>query len=902
MYEQDSTTPSVINDKSDSHDKRLWLEHLEELKKRAITAEYAAKVGLFSFDLEGYAETRKKYRLPSQWPGLPGYRTTGIAIEYPKALDGIPRIRIRSDKTSVFSEDGTKETKIPRYVCQANPVSVVPYFTPEALGAAANTSVPLYIVEAPLKAISLACNGFPAIGLGGVSAGAHDAEEKRILGEVTASKEMRRINWKGRKVYVVFDAGIADNPQVAHGAAVVWKALSDLGADVWIVTIPFRHPTETDLEKGEFFAPTDQGPDDFLAKEGVEAFQARVDAAIPLDPEKMAKHLAGRSDELKEATRSLHFQACLALGKKEGSATMIADVAAQLPKGSYGKRELAKLADGFTSRLAVRAKEDDKDSADIWERGDEAECASRLISHFSKKGPIVADGGELYRYQDGRYAEIESAELITTSAKWAGQPMADGSVLKVRHSWQLGGVKIASAMATKLGEKNGFFGGAPNAVGFRNGVLVVEDGQLIRNEDGTPKLHDHSPTWRLRAVYDFDYVPGLRPEKILAASKDLPAEGMKDLQCWGEHAGACLFGLATSFSRGIMLLGAGGSGKSKIQELTEKAFPQDVVSTIAPQSLDAPYNRARLVGRRINIVADMPEKAFLDTGPLKAVISGDRIEARNLYEDPFDVKPIAGWLISANRLPPHNDNTNGFRRRWIILYFPKILDKGDKFYVQKMLPEIPALVSWFVDCLCTLLDRGDYDIPETSERLVSEWIKDGSQIEQFADECLTLIEGSERDSATPKDMQSTWTSAKLAFEEYVRWAEQTRHKPMSMTSFGREMKAFLRCDTAKTEHGVYYPVRLRAAAADEISEEELEKLLGEKAAPKKDDAPISGDRKIETPDPSEWAPIREEGEGVEIAWTDGDTGRYPITLAQLRDRIEVRDFEGIPHARRRRAS
>jgi len=130
----------------------------------------------------------------------------------------------------------------------------------------------------------MTANGFAAIGLGGVLAGANDKEVLDALDEIVVSKELARINWTRRIAYVAFDAGIADNPQVALGAARLALGLQRAGADVRFVSIPYYHPQDSDPVAGKIWSKHDQGPDDYIARCGVESFRKLVEHAVPADP------------------------------------------------------------------------------------------------------------------------------------------------------------------------------------------------------------------------------------------------------------------------------------------------------------------------------------------------------------------------------------------------------------------------------------------------------------------------------------------------------------------------------------------------------------------------------------------------------------------------------------------
>ncbi|MFI5299086.1 MAG: DUF3854 domain-containing protein, partial [Polyangiales bacterium] len=273
----------------------LWKQHVELLSARGIPADFAVAHGLRSIDVSVEKARIEKYRLPDLFPHLPMHEgATGLLIPYHATLDKVARARIRVDQTSILvpgptdgSHVGDHTVDLPRYVCQARPVSVVPYIPSEVFALAGDTSVPLFVVEAPLKALSLTANGFPAIGLGGVLAGATDKTTLDSIGKLALSKEMQRIKWTGRIAYVAFDAGLADNPLVALGAARLALGLQRAGADVRLVTIPFHHGQDapvTDAESFTLYSKTDQGPDDFVARKGVAAFKLLVGSAVSADP------------------------------------------------------------------------------------------------------------------------------------------------------------------------------------------------------------------------------------------------------------------------------------------------------------------------------------------------------------------------------------------------------------------------------------------------------------------------------------------------------------------------------------------------------------------------------------------------------------------------------------------
>lgn len=350
----------------------LLPEHQRVLVERGIPVRLAELAGLRSVNLADMRHFERRHKLRRRYQGLPSHPVNGILIPYPNCLDGVDRCRVRVDQTRYIkpspiegTHHGEETIEIPRYVCQAA-VSVVPYIVPGIITkVAADVSKDIYIVEAPLKALALIAHGMLAIGLGGVLAGAHDKHALDSLDEVIAHDELKRIKWKGRTVYVVFDAGLNSrdehegNPMVALGAARVWKALGQLGAKVKLVAVPYYHPQDSSPEDGKLWWGKDQGPDDFIVRQGVDAFKKLVDEAVLADPkERLVQALATatsateRNDIIADLLRELSFVATLAvLSKVELKA-----VAAITKIAGIGVRDLKEAADEFHERLTRRAK------------------------------------------------------------------------------------------------------------------------------------------------------------------------------------------------------------------------------------------------------------------------------------------------------------------------------------------------------------------------------------------------------------------------------------------------------------------------------------------------------------------------------------------------------------------
>lgn len=262
------------------------------LRERCISGETATKYRLHLYSGNHSAEYKQDYKV-DLYPGLPVItHATGIILPYPSAAEYRTDIhewkgetkywRVRMDHKSYEYEtepgvSGAKVTKqVGRYLAPKGEVQ--PYLTWSALGACNDVTVPFVITEAPLKALAVeTMTGMAAIGLGGVHAGFHDSG----AAELTLHRALKKsVSWKGRVVYISYDADLHGNPMVAQAAARLASLLLVEKADVRLVRLPYRED-----EHGKH----DQGPDDYMYVHGAEAYRALIRDAEFADPARRLK-------------------------------------------------------------------------------------------------------------------------------------------------------------------------------------------------------------------------------------------------------------------------------------------------------------------------------------------------------------------------------------------------------------------------------------------------------------------------------------------------------------------------------------------------------------------------------------------------------------------------------------
>ena len=156
----------------------------------------------------------------------------------------------------------------------------------------------------------------------------------------------------------------------------------------------------------------------------------------------------------------------------------------------------------------------------------------------------------------------------------------------------------------------------------------------------------------------------------------------------------------------LLLYGSGRNGKSTFIEIISDLFAQEEVSAIDPSLFSEDKYLARLEHMRINKVTDIrTDKTTSER--LKQIVSGEKIEARRLHQNPFSFVPRVKLLLSANGLPQTHDRSDGYYRRYDVLKFEVQIpeDQVDRNLKQKLRGELPGILNWAVNGLARLQEN-----------------------------------------------------------------------------------------------------------------------------------------------------------------------------------------------------
>jgi hypothetical protein len=230
----------------------------------------------------------------------------------------------------VFPPPKDKEGRPAKFLTPKNGIGY-PFIPRTTWDVADKPSHPLCLTEGPIKALAVLQAGGLPIGVGGVwMATTIDKEDRTDLHPVLAEN----FQWKGRKVFLVFDADVSTNPSVRQALIRTWTVLHARGADVMILRWPIAEGKGVD----DYLAAKAQGAvsPEALFAEMCNGAVSLPDTLRPVDYESVEMEIF-RS----RLSGALLEQACRLTARplKVGSSTLLKEIQDERRKLAAGTPE-----------------------------------------------------------------------------------------------------------------------------------------------------------------------------------------------------------------------------------------------------------------------------------------------------------------------------------------------------------------------------------------------------------------------------------------------------------------------------------------------------------------------------------------------------------------------------------
>lgn len=242
----------------------------------------------------------------------------------------------------------------------------------------------------------------------------------------------------------------------------------------------------------------------------------------------------------------------------------------------------------------------------------------------------------------------------------------------------------------------------------------------------------------------------------------------------------------------LLLYGNGANGKSVFFEIINALLGSENVSNYSLQNLtkDDGYARAMIANKLLNYSSEISGK--LDASIFKQLVSGEPVEARLPYQDPFIITDYAKLIFNCNELPRDTEQTDAFFRRFIIIPFEITIpdDEQDKELSKKIIDaELSGVFNWVLEGLNRLIEQKKFTYSEVAANQLAEYKKQSDSVRMFLD-----------DENYQKSTITSFT-LKQIFQEYVSYCKDNLSIPYSNKNFSKRLKN-LGFEIQRKQHGM----------------------------------------------------------------------------------------------------
>lgn len=255
-------------------------------------------------------------------------------------------------------------------------------------------------------------------------------------------------------------------------------------------------------------------------------------------------------------------------------------------------------------------------------------------------------------------------------------------------------------------------------VPVENGVLDVISGELRR----------HRPEDYLENVIPHKFVESGIPAQMAPTFFDALVtwfgEDIQAVDAFQEFAGYVLLPHAR-FKKALLLYGPGDTGKSQAAYILQALVGAALCCQLSIENMDNVQLRSVLVGKRLNIMSELSQKAFMADSGFKTLVSTEEPVMVDIkYKPTFMYRPTAKHVIATNNAPRVTARTEEIFNRFLIVPMFNVvpLQDQDRDLQAKLDAEMPGIFLWALEGAKRLNENGgQFTSVSSGEQVLAEW-------------------------------------------------------------------------------------------------------------------------------------------------------------------------------------
>ncbi len=226
--------------------------------------------------------------------------------------------------------------------------------------------------------------------------------------------------------------------------------------------------------------------------------------------------------------------------------------------------------------------------------------------------------------------------------------------------------------------------------------------------------------------------------------------------------------------------GSGANGKSVFFDVMTALLGEENISHFGLTHLTHEYNRAKVANKLLNYASEVSSR--LESETFKQMSSGEPIQARLPYGQPFTLRNYAKLAFNCNELPREVEHTKAFFRRFLIVPFDVTIEEArqDPELARKIIDgELPGIFNWVLDGLKRLLRQNQKRFTDCKA------VKDALSAYQRETDSVAMFlidEGWSSDS-------NSQTSLSNLYSDYKSYCADNGYKPLGRNKFARRLES-----------------------------------------------------------------------------------------------------------------
>ena len=199
----------------------------------------------------------------------------------------------------------------------------------------------------------------------------------------------------------------------------------------------------------------------------------------------------------------------------------------------------------------------------------------------------------------------------------------------------------------------------------------------------------------------------------------------------------------TSLQKMLMILGPKRSGKSTIGRVLHRLVGESNVVSPTLRSLQGDFGLWPLIGKTLAIIGDARLSARVDGTSLLEVIlgiTGEDMQTVNRKQmSMLTLKLPTRFMINVNEFPRFRDASDAFISRLLLLQLRRSwIDQEDTTLSVRLTGELPGILSWSLEGLRRLRERGRFIQPDSARELLDDCRRLVNPVQSFIEERLEI--------------------------------------------------------------------------------------------------------------------------------------------------------------------